>query len=366
MSDPREWIAATLLPGIGPATLGRLRTAGVAAAELLGSNPSRLDSLKLRPETLAAIREYRLGGAICRRAEELEILAHRQGWHLLALDHPAYPDLLKQIHDPPVLLWVQGEPDALSLPQLAIVGSRHASRGGAEHAYRFAADLAGGGLVVTSGLARGIDAAAHRAAVDRQRPTVAVLGTGLDRCYPAANKRLAEQIVAAGGALVTEYPPGTPPLPQHFPRRNRIISGMSVGTLVVEAAPRSGSLITARQALEQGREVFALPGSIHNPLSKGCHNLIREGARLVETSRDILAELAPLLGTFVADDGSDTGCEPEADDDPLLSRIPYDPIGFDQLVERVGLPAGRLQQELMRLELEGQVEFQGAFILRIR
>ncbi|MBV1789309.1 DNA-processing protein DprA [Marinobacterium sp. D7] len=366
MRDPREWIAATLLPGIGPATLGRLRTAGIAAPDLFTTNLSLAKALKLRSETLAAIREYQTGGALYRRADELNAQAIQHGWQLLAIDSPLYPDLLRQISDPPILLWLKGDADLLSLPQLAIVGSRHASRGGVDHAYRFAADLAAGGFVVTSGLARGIDAAAHQASVELPRPTLAVLGTGLDRCYPAANRGLAERIIATGGALVSEYPPGTAPLPQNFPRRNRIISGMSVGTLVVEAAPRSGSLITARQALEQGREVFALPGSIHNPLSKGCHSLIREGAKLVETSQDILAELAPLLGTYLAPACDDSGVEVDESEEPLLGQIPYDPIGFDQLIGRVAMPAALLQQELMRLELEGHVELRGALILRLR
>ncbi|GGC10439.1 DNA protecting protein DprA [Marinobacterium zhoushanense] len=366
MRDPREWIAATLLPGIGPATLGRLRTAGIAAPDLFSTTPSPASPLKLRPETLAGIHEYRAGGALFRRASELQAQAIQHGWQLLAIDSPTFPDLLKQIPDPPILLWLHGDAGLLSLPQLAIVGSRHASRGGVDHAYSFSAELTAGGFVVTSGLARGIDAAAHQAAVDLQRPTIAVLGTGLDRCYPAANRRLAESIIASGGLLVSEYPPGTAPLPQNFPRRNRIISGMSVGTLVVEAAPRSGSLITARQALEQGREVFALPGSIHNPLSKGCHSLIREGAKLVETSQDILAELAPLLGTFIAPAVAEADAEEGQHEEPLLTQIPFDPIGFDQLVDRLALPPAALQQELMRLELEGRIELRGAYILRLR
>lgn len=370
MCDPKDWIAATLLPGIGPATLCRMHASGVAVPELFHPDIHLPGGVTLRPETQAAIRDYRSGGELYRRASELETQAERNGWSLLDLDSPAYPDLLKQLHDPPILLWVEGDAVQLSLPQLAIVGSRHASREGVRHAYRFASDLSCGGLRVTSGLARGIDAAAHKAAVDGGMPTLAVLGTGLDRCYPAVNKRLAESIVAEGGALVSEYPPGTAPLPRNFPRRNRIISGMSVGTLVVEAAPRSGSLITARQALEQGREVFALPGSIHNPLSKGCHALIREGAQLVESSADILNGLAPLLGTFVSRDPVSE--EPELSrefeslppHDPLLAQIPYDPISFDLLVDRVALPAAVLQQELMRLELDGRVELRGSFIVR--
>ncbi|KEA62475.1 Rossmann fold nucleotide-binding protein Smf possibly involved in DNA uptake [Marinobacterium lacunae] len=364
MSDPKDWIAATLLPRMGPATMARLRSAGVAASELMHSEQLP-GTVQLRPETLDAIHNYRSGGALYRRACELEQRAAHSGWTLLTIDSPQYPDLLKQIHDPPILLWIHGDPDVLALPQLAVVGSRHASAGGVDHAYRFALDLAAGGLAITSGLARGIDAAAHKGALDAGRPTLAVLGTGLDRCYPAAHRALAEAIVQGGGALVTEYPPGTAPVAHNFPRRNRIISGMSIGTLVVEAAPRSGSLITAREALEQGREVFALPGSIHNPLSKGCHSLIKQGAKLAESSDDILSELGALLGCLALPvSNPDDDRRPNDLQDPLLEQIPFDPIAFDLLADRVDLPAAKLQQELMRLELEGYLELRGAFILR--
>lgn len=364
MSDPREWIAASLLPGIGPATLARLRAEAVAPPDLF-SNEAIVSSLGLKRPVRDAIASYRSGGDLYRRACALFDLAEQRSWTLLTLDSPAYPDLLKQIHDPPILLWIDGDPDILCLPQLAVVGSRHASRDGLNQASKFAADLATGGLVINSGLARGIDTAAHRGAVDVNGKTLAIIGTGLDRCYPAANAKLAQQIRAAGGALVSEYPPGTPPLAQNFPRRNRIISGLSVGTLVVEAAPRSGSLITARQALEQGREVFALPGSIHNPLSRGCHGLIREGATLVESSEHILQELAPLLGSLLSLDIPVDDSTAQPSDDPLLRDLPFDPISFDDLVQRLALEPSSLQQQLMRLELEGRIEVRGSLIQRI-
>lgn len=362
MSDPKEWIAATLLPGIGSVKLARLRAAGVTAQQLFGGNPPA----GLSPAVINAIEEYRRQGAlydqVCAYVEQ----ASRRGWKLLTPDASIYPRLLLEIPDPPAVLWLEGDLNLPALPQIAVVGSRQASRDGIRLAYRFAQELSLGGLVMTSGLARGIDAAAHQAAVDAKQPTLAVLGTGLDQRYPRANAHLADQILQYGGALVSEFVPGTGPLQHNFPRRNRIISGLSVGTLVVEAAIRSGSLITARQALEQGREVFALPGSVHNPLSRGCHALIREGALLVESSQDILAELAPLLGvvaaaTEVVEAEAGNAQEP---DDPLLQQLPYAPISFDQLCAELQLSAAQLQRALMRLELDGKVEIRGGFVQR--
>lgn len=361
MSDPTEWIAATLLPGIGSMKLARLRASGIAVQQLFGGNPPS----SLPAPVLAAIEEFRRQGPLYQRASAYVEQAAAQGWRLLTLDAPDYPLLLSQIPDPPPVLWLQGRDEILTLPQLAVVGSRQASRDGIRLAYRFAHELSEGGLVMTSGLARGIDAAAHQAAVDAGCPTVAVLGTGLDQRYPRANARLADAILERGGVLVSEFVPGTGPLQHNFPRRNRVISGLSVGTLVVEAAIRSGSLITARQALEQGREVFALPGSIHNPLSKGCHALIREGAQLVESSNDILAELAPLLGVVAASLNEADGETATAAENPLLANIPYAPISFDQLAAELVLPASELQRALMRLELDGLVEIQGGYVRRI-
>ncbi len=216
--------------------------------------------------------------------------------HLITLHDARYPTLLREIDDAPPMLFIQGDPTILNLPQIAIVGSRNPSASGRQTATDFAHFLASAGLAITSGLADGIDGAAHQGALETKNSTLAVTGTGLDRVYPAKHRELAHRI-AEQGALISELPPGTPPIPANFPRRNRIISGLSLGTLVVEAAQKSGSLITARLATEQGREVFAIPGSIHNPLARGCHALIRQGAKLVETAGDILEELAPLLGT---------------------------------------------------------------------
>ncbi|HEX2668228.1 MAG TPA: DNA-processing protein DprA [Gammaproteobacteria bacterium] len=289
----------------------------------------------------------------------------RSGARLLTVTDPTYPPLLKQIPDPPFALFLRGDVALLSAPQLAMVGSRNPSVEGRRNAEEFAEYLTRCGLVITSGMALGIDAASHKGAL-KAGPTVAVWGTGLDRPYPPRNRELAEEI-AAKGVVVSEFPPGTPPLPTHFPRRNRIISGLAVGTLVVEAAKQSGSLITARLASEQGREVFAIPGSIHNPMARGCHRLLRDGAKLVESAADILEELAPLLGLSLSDTmGTDSGAQvPEAagdaaPEDPeyklLLNSLDYAPTSVDALVERTGLTPDVVSSMLLMLELQGHVE----------
>jgi DNA processing protein len=277
--------------------------------------------------------------------------------HLLPLDDPGYPALLREIPDPPVLLFVRGSVVVLSMPQLAIVGSRNPSRGGGDNARAFAAHLAGAGLAITSGLALGIDACAHEAALSAGGATIAVAATGLDRVYPAAHRDLAHRI-AGSGALVSEFPLGAPPRREHFPRRNRLISGLSLGVLVVEAALKSGSLITARYAAEQGREVFAIPGSIHSPLSRGCHALIKQGAKLVETASDVVEELgalaqfsrAPAQPVPVAAVAGDAGQV------QLLAHMGYDPVDIDTLVAVSGLTAGAVSSMLLHMELRGLVE----------
>ncbi len=281
-------------------------------------------------------------------------------YQTIRLGDQAFPELLAQLQDPPEELYVLGDIDVLHLPALAIVGSRNPTRGGARNAYEFASFLGKSGFCIVSGLAQGIDAAAHRGALDAGAPTVAFLGTGIDRVYPAVNRDLAHAI-AEKGALVSEFVPGTQPARWHFPRRNRLISGLSLGTIVVEAARRSGSLITARLAAEQGREVFALPGSIHNPLARGCHQLIRSGAKLVETAEDILAELEPLVGHMLEVDssrGDDAASAPEHDDDygDLLKALSHDPSSIEFLAEQSGLTIDQVSSMLLILELEGKVE----------
>ncbi len=277
---------------------------------------------------------------------------------LLSVLDPRYPARLRQIAQaPPALFW-RGDPDLLCLPQLAVVGSRNATPQGLEIARGFAAELCRRGLVVTSGLALGVDGAAHRGALDVQGLTLAVCATGLDRVYPAAHRALARDI-GQHGLLVSEFAPGTPPRPEHFPRRNRILSGLSLGVLVVEAARESGSLITARLAGEQGREVFAVPGSIHNVMARGCHRLIRQGAKLVEQVDDILEEIGDQVGAWLRTPGAPS---PSPSDPPVsglhqavLDALGDQPRAVDELVERVGISVEALNTALLELELEGRV-----------
>jgi DNA processing protein len=275
------------------------------------------------------------------------------------MDKAALPALLADLPDAPERLFVRGEPETLRLPCLAIVGSRNPTQGGRDNAYRFARHLARTGFCIVSGLAEGIDAAAHEGALDAGGCTIAVLGHGPEQVYPASNRKLAERI-AESGAIVTEYPPGTPPRRFHFPARNRIISGLSLGTLVVEAARRSGSLITARLAGDQGREVFAIPGSIHNPLARGCHALIRQGARLVESADDILSELPHLVGALMQNEAQEVRAETprERDEDyvRLLDAIGFDPQTPDELARKSTLTIDQVSSMLLILELEGEIE----------
>lgn len=285
--------------------------------------------------------------------------------HLIGWNDPRYPPLLRQLPQPPPGLFVAGDPDHLWRPALAVVGSRSASAGGCDNARHFARRFCRAGLAVASGLAAGIDAAAHAAALDCDGVTVAVLGTGPDRAYPRHHAGLLER-VAERGAAVSEHPPGTPPRPGHFPGRNRIIAGLCLGTVVVEAALRSGALITARLAAEAGREVFALPGSIHHPLARGCHRLIRDGAQLVETPEDVLAGVAPLAGRLAAElAGPAPACPAAPADDPgpgaaagsqrLWRALGHDPVPMDVLVQRTGLTAATLSSMLLAMELDGRI-----------
>jgi DNA processing protein len=330
-----------------------------ALAALIGLPPRRLLSLQLPEATAAAL-------ALPATAQ----LAADRAWAmrenitpLHALD-ARYPALLGEIDDAPALLYVRGDPQALGAPQLAMVGSRRPTPGGARTARQFAAYLAQAGLLITSGLALGIDAASHEGALDAGGRSIAVLGSGLDEIYPPEHAQLAARI-AAQGALVSEFPPRTPPRRGNFPRRNRLISALSLGTLVVEAARHSGSLITARLAAEQGREVFAVPGSIHNPLVRGCHALIRSGAKLVEGAEDVLQELQiptpkQQLSEYAAPPGEAAGAAAPLDNDYkiLLDALGHEPAGVDLLVERSGLPSPSVASMLLILELEGRVELQ--------
>ncbi len=277
-----------------------------------------------------------------------------------------YPPLLKEIPDPPPVLFVRGNRKLLSMPQIAIVGSRNPSKLGIETAIAFAFTLSQQGFVITSGLALGIDAASHQGALNAKGYTIAVAGTGLDRVYPARNIGLATEIVNAG-AMVSEFPPGTLAKANHFPRRNRIISGLSQGLLVVEAAKESGSLITARLALEQNREVFAIPGSIHNPLARGCNALIREGAKLVETTQDILEE----FNHFFQQDGNaqtiNLQTTLDLEQQTLLNHVMFSPTSIDKLVEDTKMSVDFISSMLLILELQGFVEANaGGYYTRLK
>ncbi|MFA5683815.1 MAG: DNA-processing protein DprA [Lysobacteraceae bacterium] len=288
--------------------------------------------------------------------------------HLLTIDSADFPPLLARMPQAPAALFVCGAPEQLWTAQIGIVGSRNPSAGGRENARDFANALAASGLSITSGLAEGIDAAAHRAALDRRAPTIAVMGTGPDRIYPASHRALAHDIVAGGGALVSEFPPGTGPRRENFPRRNRIIAGLSLGVLVVEAGVQSGALITARLAAEAGRDVFALPGSIHNPLARGCHRLIRDGAMLTESVPEILDAIAPvarelgtalrqrLAGEKAAAPAAAVARDPERE--RLWQALGHDPVAIDVLAERTGLTVESLSSMLLLMELEGTVAAQ--------
>ena len=283
--------------------------------------------------------------------------------HLVTCHDSRYPPALAEIPDPPLLLYVSGRVELLAQPLVAVVGSRNASVQGRVDAESFAAALSGAGLCVVSGLALGIDTAAHEGALRGIGSTIAVVGTGLDRVYPARNRALAHRI-AAQGCIVSEYPLGMPPLAANFPRRNRIISGLAAGVLVIEAAAQSGSLITAQLAAEQGREVFALPGSIHSALTKGCHRLIREGAQLVETVDDVLTamRMSPLAGLPQVDA---TAPAPE-DDAILLGALGHEPVALDALLARLALDPGALGARLLALELAGLVtQLPGGRVQRI-
>jgi DNA processing protein len=344
--DLEQWLQLSLLPGLGDETFRRLLFAFGSPEQILAAGHGALS--KVVPGRLAsAICEGRAADGLAAVADWLDDAANS----IITLGDTRYPQALLQIPDPPPLLYVKGRADLLNLPALAIVGSRNATPQGAALAASFATTLSDAGLTIVSGLALGIDAAAHRGGLAGTARSVAVVGTGLDVVYPSRNRALAHELAAAGG-LVSEFPLGTGPIASNFPRRNRLISGLARGCLVIEAAAQSGSLITARLANEQGREVFAVPGSIHSPLSKGCHLLIKQGAKLVENAQDILEELhlpAHVPGaTSAAAHGS-------ARERALLEHLGFDPCDIDTLSTRSGLASDVVSSLLTQLEIEGIV-----------
>ena len=340
------------------AALASADLAAPACAALLrafGSPERVLDASRASVEAIVGrVPAERLAARDRTREDATRAWLETPGHRLVAWDDPEYPRLLLELADPPVALYALGRVDLLAREAIAIVGSRQATPQGAEDAGAFARTLGEAGFTIVSGMAQGIDAAAHRGALATASSTIAVTGTGPDRVYPASHRDLAHRI-AEHGLVVTEFAPGTPPLKANFPRRNRVISGLARGVLVVEAAPGSGSLITARCAVEQGREVFAIPGSIHSPLSKGPHQLIRDGAKLVENAQDILAELGASARAprQPARDGTPPPRDPVQV--RVLDAMGHGPVDLDRLVTRTGMGADALAAALVHLTLDGRV-----------
>ncbi|HEY6864535.1 MAG TPA: DNA-processing protein DprA [Burkholderiales bacterium] len=341
-SELAAWIDLSLVPGLGGQTIRTLLAAFGLPRHVLEASATTLS--RTVPDPIARAIVSRDRAAAVERALEWCSGPSRT---VITLADACYPQQLLEIPDPPLLLYLQGDPKYLSASSVAVVGSRNATPQGLANAQAFARALSTSGVAVVSGLALGIDSAAHRGGLEGPAGTVAVLGTGADIVYPKKNQPLADQI-ASHGALVSEFPLGTPPLQANFPRRNRLIAGLTRGCLVVEAALPSGSMITARLAAEQGRDVFAIPGSIHSPLSKGCHALIKQGAKLVESAQDVLDEL-----------GVAARATPEArapvPQSKLLGHMGFDPCDIDTLVARSGLTADAVSAMLLQLELEGKV-----------
>jgi DNA processing protein len=355
----RAWLTLLRAPGLGASVLRDLLARH-------GDAPGIFDYARRASEISPQTRAWLDAPDGARLDADAAWLEHEHH-HLVIFGSAEYPPLLLDAPNPPVALFVVGQTTHLWSPQIAIVGSRNATRDGIANAHAFAKSLAQAGNTITSGLAEGVDGAAHQGALQAEGSTIAVLGTGADIVFPRQHQALAQRI-AEQGALVSEFPPGTPGLPQHFPRRNRIIAGLSLGTLVIEASLRSGSLTTARLAADAGREVFALPGSIHSPLARGCHRLIRDGAKLVETAEQVLEELHGMGGRLAdnlrqrlaADSASVSAPAPiapayDADYAHLLAALDAQPAALDDLAERTGLSAAALSSMLLVLELDGAV-----------
>lgn len=351
------WLALLRVPGLTAARASALVAAFGDLDQILGTSRAQLESVIGDKKNLL---DAMLDIAHTELAEVEQAWLAEPRNHVVSVASHDYPPLLHELADAPAVLCVCGDPALLARPQLAIVGSRNPSPVGREIAHAFARSLAHTGLVITSGMALGIDGAAHEGALAAGGATIAIQGTGADRVYPRQHHDLAHRI-AVCGALVSEFPLGAPPRREHFPRRNRLIAGLGLGTLVVEAAIRSGSLITARLAGEQGREVFAIPGSIYSPQSRGCHALIRQGAKLVETAEDIIEELGPLVAhmrSLVELSGDEKSANHPHDvldneHERLLTLMGFDPVDVDTLVDRSGLTAERLSAMLLDMELEG-------------
>ena len=354
----KYWLALHRLPQVGPVKANQLLEQFGDPSAIFCADIQILRGM-LRAESIQVLQDFRQQGESSWLGQEvaadLTWLEQNQA-QIISLSDPRYPPLLKQLHQPPIILYVQGQVEMLSQIQLAMVGSRRPTISGKENAYQFAKDLAQMGFVITSGLALGVDALCHQGALAGGGSTIAVMGSGLDHIYPRQHNHLAAEIIEQG-VLVSEFPLRVAPQARNFPRRNRIISGLSVGTLVVEAAVKSGSLITAKYALEQNREIFAIPGSINNPMAKGCHSLIRQGAKLIESAQHIVEELELLVtqpeqGTLPL---FENNIELEEDEKLIIGCIGSDPTSIDQISARSGKDSGDVASVMLLLELKGLV-----------
>lgn len=350
-----DWLALNRLPGIGPKTQLELIDHFGSVRNVFSATQADWVAIGLKPDVIAKIKQPDWSAI----EKELVWLHDSGDRAILTWDDPQYPDLLRETPGAPTILYIKGRVEFLSIPQVAIVGSRNPTAQGVDLARRFSMELVAAGFGVTSGLALGVDGACHQGAIDANGVTIAVLGSGLQRVYPAKHRNLAQR-VSERGALVSEFSPAVGPLPEHFPRRNRIISGLSLGVLVVEAAKRSGSLITARYALEHGREVFAMPGSICNPLSRGGHSLIKDGAKLVETVEDIIDELgavmpavSPIVNTQTINEKQEVLA---TEHQLLLNCMNCGMVSVDNLLSSTGLSPEKLFAMLTELELAGKIE----------
>ncbi|RLT99253.1 DNA-processing protein DprA [Ketobacter sp.] len=369
------WLALWRVPGVGPSHFRQITDRYPSMLSFFDQSLAELEQLGFSTRQSQLIHGFQRGHErklLEGVSADLEWLEQSEEHHILTWADDDFPPLLREIQGSPPLLFVRGDVGLLSLPQIAMVGSRHSSRQGRKLAQDFAACFSSNGFVTTSGLALGIDAAAHSGAIQGGGKTIAVLAHGLDDIYPARNRALGLEVVNHG-ALVSEFPIGVSPRAEFFPRRNRIISGLSLGVLVVEAALKSGSLITAHEAVDQGREVFAIPGSINDPLAKGCHALIRNGARLVETAQQVVDELLPLLGFLqqqlqLPEPVDWPQAEPFDHASPegrLLAALEYDPTPMDQLVDLTGLCVADISSALVMLEIEGMVRQQQGGYCRV-
>lgn len=377
LTSTEQLMLLQCLPQTGVAAYWRLLDQFASLSSVFESSQEQLKGLlhERALESVLAIQKQGENHPFVQKVKDDIAWLHDRNIHIVDTDSDYYPSLLREVKRAPPILYVWGDPTILNLPQIAVVGSRSPTAGGRANAMAFSQRLAAAGFTITSGLALGVDVAAHQGALQAAGRTLAILGTGIDQIYPSRHVRMAEEIVAGGGAVATEFPLGTAALPSNFPQRNRIISGLSCGVLVVEAAVKSGSLITARYALQQDREVFAIPGSIQNPLSKGCHALIKDGAKLVESPDDIVEELQGILAfkqtEVLGSQEQEQICSDlvgieNTNETKILECLGFDPVPFDNVAESTALPAGELMACLMTMELKGLVANTGHGYARVR